>query len=81
MSEEVRIGGVYRHFKGDEKLYRVLRLAYDCENLRRVVVYEQLYSAEEYPRGTIWVRPLEDFLEDKVFEDGHRVKRFEYVGD
>lgn len=76
----VIVGAVYKHFKGEEKLYRVLRLAVDCENInRKLVVYEQLYGAEDFPKGTIWVRELSDFEGYKMFLDGRRIKRFELV--
>jgi hypothetical protein len=80
MNEKIIVGGVYRHFKGDNKIYRVIRIARDCDNPEReIVVYEQLYKDEKFPRGTLWVRILEDFLGDKIFEDGRKVKRFELV--
>jgi hypothetical protein len=79
MSEKIVIGGVYRHFKGPEKIYRVLNIALDCEDpQRKIVVYEQLYATKDLPIGTIWARPLEDFVGAKVTEGG-LVKRFELV--
>jgi len=80
MSEGIIIGGVYRHFKGPEKIYRVLRVAHDCDNPKKeVVVYEQLYETKEFPRGTTWTRPLEDFLGEKFVEGKGLVKRFERI--
>jgi hypothetical protein len=65
--------GKYRHFKGG--LYEVIEVALDCENPeRRVVVYRALYD-----EGKIWFRDLEDFNGWKIFSDGRRVKRFEFV--
>ena len=36
--EEVKIGRVYRHFKGN--YYFVENVAYDSENMERMVVYK-----------------------------------------
>ena len=80
MSEEILVGRIYRHFKGENKLYKVLNVAYDCENPgKEVVVYEQLYPSSEYPQGTVWIRGLEDFLGFKEFSDGKKIKRFVLV--
>lgn len=58
---EIQIGRVYRHFKGD--YYLVEALAQDCETAAPVVVYRKLYGD-----GSLWVRPLADFL-SKVDRD------------
>jgi hypothetical protein len=79
MMEEIVVGAIYRHFKGEDRLYRVVSVARDCENpSQEVVVYEQLYETEDFSQGTVWFRSLEDFIGYKVFEDGRRVKRFEF---
>jgi hypothetical protein len=79
MRKDIVVGGLYRHFKGPDKVYRVLRIAYDCDNPKKeIVVYEQLYESKDFPRGTVWVRPLEEFLGEKWVEGG-LVKRFELV--
>ena len=39
--DEVKIGRVYRHFKGN--YYFVENIAYDSENMQRMVVYKPLY--------------------------------------
>ena len=57
---EVEIGRVYRHFKGN--YYFVENIAYDSENKQRMVVYKPLYPREDN-RG-IWVRPEKMFLEE-----------------
>ncbi len=57
--EEVKIGRVYRHFKGN--YYFVENVAYDSETKERMVVYKPLYPREDM-RG-IWVRPEKMFLE------------------
>ena len=50
---EVKIGRVYRHFKGN--YYFVENIAYDSENSERMVVYKPLYYREDGRK--IWVRP------------------------
>lgn len=57
--EEVKIGKVYRHFKGN--YYFVENIAYNSETKERMVVYKPLYEREDGRR--IWVRPEKMFLE------------------
>ena len=52
---EIKIHGIYRHFKGD--YYLVEEIAKDCETLEDVVIYRKLYED-----GSCWVRPLKDFI-------------------
>ena len=68
---ELRIGGRYRHYKGEE--YTVLEVVRHSETLERMVVYRAEYGEKE-----IWVRPYEMFLED-VEVDGRVVSRFEEI--
>ncbi len=78
--DEVKIGRVYRHFKGN--YYFVENIAYDSENKQRMVVYKPLYPREDN-RG-IWVSPEKMFLEeipdrpDNITGQKHR---FELVND
>ena len=78
--EEVKIGRVYRHFKGN--YYFVENIAYDSETYERMVVYKPLYKRED--GRSIWVRPEKMFLEaiperpDNI--TGQKV-RFELVDD
>ena len=78
--DEVKIGRVYRHFKGN--YYFVENITYDSENKQRMVVYKPLYPREDN-RG-IWVRPEKMFLEeipdrpDNITGQKHR---FELVND
>ena len=58
--EEVKIGRVYRHFKGN--YYFVENIAYDSETYERMVVYKPLYERED--GRNIWVRPEKMFLEE-----------------
>lgn len=65
---KLKIGKVYRHYKGKE--YLVLHIAKHSETLEDMVVYQALYGEKK-----IWVRPLKMFLE-KVEVEGKRVNRF-----
>lgn len=58
--EEVKIGKVYRHFKGN--YYFVENIAFDQETKERMVVYKPLYERED--GRYIWVRPEKMFLEE-----------------
>lgn len=52
--QQLQIGRVYRHFKGD--YYLVEALAKDSETGEACVIYRKLYGD-----GGLWVRPLEMF--------------------
>ena len=58
---EIKIKGIYKHFKGD--LYLVEDIAIDSETERQIVVYRALYG-----NTPLYVRDLEMFLSevDKV---------------
>ena len=55
--QELKIKGIYKHFKGD--YYLVEDIAKDSETLQEVVVYRKLYED-----GALWVRPKEIFLSE-----------------
>ena len=79
--EEVKIGRVYRHFKGN--YYFVENVAYDSETMERMVVYKPLYYRDD--GRSIWVRPEKMFLEEISNErpdniTGQKV-RFELVDE
>ena len=57
--ENVEIGRVYRHFKGN--YYFVENIVLDSENKERMVVYKALYKRED---SQTWVRPEKMFLEE-----------------
>lgn len=56
---EVKIGKVYRHFKGN--YYFVENVALDSETKERMVVYKPLYERND---SQIWVRREKMFLEE-----------------
>ncbi len=78
--KEVKIGRVYRHFKGN--YYFVENVAYDSETKERMVVYKPLYNRDD--GRSIWVRPEKMFLEEIPERPdnitGQKV-RFELVDD
>lgn len=54
---EVKIKGIYRHFKGD--YYLVEDIAYHSETMEKMVVYRALYGDNK-----LYVRPYDMFLEE-----------------
>ena len=68
--QELQIGRVYRHFKGD--YYLVEGLAHDSESGVPCVIYRKLYG-----NGGLWVRPLEMFL-SRVDREKYPEVRQEY---
>ena len=73
---EVVLGKKYRHFKGKE--YKVLMIAYDCEEPeRKLVVYQALYDEHK-----IWVRDYDVFVslvDKEKYPDVKQEYRFELV--
>ena len=65
--------GRYRHYKGNE--YDVIDIARHSETEEELVVYRKRYGD-----CSLWVRPLEMFLE-QVMVEGQSVPRFERLGD
>ena len=72
---EIKIHGIYRHFKGD--YYLVEEIAKDCETLEDVVIYRKLYED-----GSCWVRPLKDFIGEvnkEKYPKVEQVYKFELI--
>jgi hypothetical protein len=66
----------YEHFKGGK--YKVILIARSSEDVREMVLYQQLYDSEEFPMGTFWTRPLEEFDGYKEV-DNKKIKRFKEI--
>lgn len=64
--------GIYRHYKGAE--YEVLYTARHSETEEWLVVYRQGYGDR-----SVWVRPLDMFIEKVVLSSGEEVARFQKV--
>lgn len=55
--QELKIKGIYKHFKGD--YYLVEDIAKDSETKEKMVVYRRLYED-----NSLWVRQKEMFLSE-----------------
>ena len=72
---ELKIHGIYRHFKGN--YYLVEDVAKDSETGQEMVIYRQLYGD-----GSLWVRPKEMFLskvDKEKYPEVTQANRFELV--
>ena len=69
--KELVIGGIYKHYKGNE--YKVIGVAKHSETLQELVVYQALYGE----RG-LWARPKTMFLE-RIQKDGKEIERFAFI--
>lgn len=81
MEEKIIKGGLYRHFHGNYRLFRVVGTGiYDDQNgetLTDVVIYHA-----ENKDGSIrqyWVRPKHEFLEMVQIGEGEERQRFTYI--
>lgn len=78
--EEVKVGRVYRHFKGN--YYFVENIGQSSETKERMVIYKSLYNNKE---GSIWIRPEKMFLEeiperpDNITGQKHRFELVEEI--
>lgn len=79
--EQVKIGKVYRHFKGN--YYFVEDIAYDSETTERIIVYKPLYNRDD--GRFLWVRSEKMFLEeiperpDNITGQKHRFELVEEI--
>ena len=70
---ELKIKGIYKHFKGD--YYLVEDVAIHSETQEKYVVYRQLYGTSE-----LYIRPMEMFLskvDKQKYPDVKQEYRFE----
>lgn len=54
---DVKIKGIYKHFKGD--LYLVEDIGYSSEDEEKLVIYRALYGDNK-----LWVRSYKSFVEE-----------------
>ena len=81
MQREIKVGSVYKHFKGH--VYKVIAIGYDSEKYNdanpeeaKVVVYENVDTKE------VWVRPYDMFnskVDKEKYPDIKQEYRFEEV--
>ena len=64
--------GIYKHYKGN--LYRVINVCKHTETEEELVHYQSIND------GLYWVRPVEMFKE-QVMYDGQLVDRFTFIED
>ena len=73
MSRELKMHGIYKHFKGD--MYIVEDVCYHSETMEPMVVYRQLYG-----ENILYCRPYEMFLSEvdhKKYPEVKQKYRFE----
>ena len=68
MEREVKIHGIYKHFKGD--YYLVEDIANHSETKEKYIVYRRLYED-----NSLWIRPLDMFLSEVDHEKYPNVKQ------
>ena len=66
--QELKINGIYKHFKGD--YYLVLDVVRHSETKEELVLYRRLYGD-----CSLWVRPKEMFLSEVDHEKYPNVKQ------
>ncbi|HYD03725.1 MAG TPA: DUF1653 domain-containing protein [Alphaproteobacteria bacterium] len=61
--------GIYRHYKNKD--YLVLGTALNLDTSEEAVIYEQLYSDDEYKVGQIWSKSQKEFFEKITSKEYH----------
>ena len=82
MEREIKVGSIYKHFKGH--VYKVIAIGYDSENYNednpdasRMVVYQNVEDSSD-----CWVRPYKMFnslMDKEKYPDYIQKYRFEEV--
>jgi hypothetical protein len=68
MERELKIHGIYKHFKGD--YYLIEDVATHSETKEKYVVYRRLYGD-----NSLWIRPIDMFLSEVDHEKYPNVKQ------
>ena len=68
MKKNLKIKGIYKHFKGD--YYLVEDIANDSETKEKFVVYRRLYGDT-----SLWIRPVAMFLSEVDHQKYPNVKQ------
>ena len=66
--QELKINGIYKHFKGD--YYLVEEIARDSETQEEMVIYRKLYED-----CSLWIRPKKMFLSEVDYNKYPNVKQ------
>ncbi len=66
----------YRHYKGH--LYDIVAEGLHSETHEEMIVYKSLEAHDQYPVGSVWIRPKNMFFA-QVEVDGKSVPRFSVV--
>ncbi len=68
--------GTYKHYRGGT--YEVIGIGRIEATLAECVIYKALYETEDFPLGSLWIRPVDVFTEE-VDVDGVMVPRFSQI--
>ena len=71
---KIKIGGIYKHFKGH--VYEVIGIAKDSDTLKEKIVYKNVET------GELWLRDEDEFLskvDKNKYPDIEQIYRFELI--
>lgn len=77
MENNVKVGGIYKHFKGT--LYVVMGIGVHTETEESMIIYK---AYKDTDKSTIWIRPYKDFISkvDKIkYPTVEQEYRFEFI--
>ena len=77
--EPRNINAIYVHYKN--KPYKLIDFSLRDESSEKEehVLYKPLYEPEDFPKNTLWLRPLEMFFENINLNE-ETIPRFKYIG-
>ena len=68
--ENIEIGAIYKHFKGNE--YMVIAIGINTETEEKMVVYSPISDMSK-----VWIRPIK--MWNDIVDQERNIKRFEKV--